>query len=245
MNVESSNVNLEPLTLVHDDVELIGEIAIPAGTGPHPAVMVMHNALGMDDFIRDRVRRLARLGYVAIATDMYGQGRDGFRDDPQAGGSLMMALVNKPEHLRARVVAWYEKLKSHPQVDAARIAAIGFCFGGQCVLELARSGVDAKAIVSYHGLLTTALPAQPGAVQAHVTVYTGAKDPYVPAADVAALRHELNEAGAHFQITEFSDAYHAFTDPRSAGLGRPGIGYDKIADAVSWAGTLALFETLV
>lgn len=110
------------------------------------------------------------------------------------------------------------------------------------MLELARSGVDVKAVISFHGLLTTALPAKPNSIQCQTAIYTGAKDPYAPAADVDVLRDELTQAGAHFQITVFNDAYHAFTDPQSSAMGRPGIAYDPIADKVSWAGALALLE---
>lgn len=235
--------DLQKLAFEHDGTQLIGEIAQPNGIGPFPAVMVMHNALGMDDLLRERARALAQLGYIAIVTDMYGRGGDSFRSNPKSGGELMMALVNNPQRLRARVVAWYEQIKAHACVDAARIAAIGYCFGGQCVLELARSGADAKAIVSYHGLLTTTAPAEIGKVRGQLAIYTGGKDPYAPAKDVDALRQELSNADAQFQITVFNDAYHAFTDPRVNSMDRPGIAYNKIADRVSWAGTLALLET--
>jgi dienelactone hydrolase len=129
-----------------------------------------------------------------------------------------------------------------PNVDRTRVAAIGYCFGGQCVLELARSGADVKAVVSYHGILKTALPAQRGAVRAQVAVYTGAKDPYAPAADVEALRQEMLAAEARWQIMTFGEAYHGFTDPDSTMSALPGLGYDQIAHHVSWAGTLALLQ---
>jgi len=237
--------DLQTLAFEHDGTPLVGEIAMPQGSGPFPAVMVMHNALGMDDLLRDRARALARLGYVAVVTDMYGRGSDGFRNNPKSGGELMMALVNAPARLRARVVAWFEQIKMHPHIDAARIAAIGYCFGGQCVLELARSGADIKAMVSFHGLLTTAKAAEKKAVRGQLAIYTGAKDPYAPSTDVDALREEFTHANAGFQITVFNDAYHAFTDPRADTMGRPGIAYNKIADRVSWAGMLALLEVAV
>jgi len=231
---------LQAMTFQHDGMQLIGEIAVPKTAGPHPAVLVMHNAHGLGDHVRERARRLAELGYVAVATDMYGAGR--YYSDPSAAGVLLMELVNTPQRLRARTVAWYEQLKARPEVDPERIAAIGFCFGGQCVLELARSGADIKAIVSYHGLLSTPAPAQPDAIRGQMAIYTGAKDPYAPAEHVAALQQELTAAGAHFQITVFNDAFHAFTDPHAGEMGRVGIAYDPIADRVSWAGTLALLE---
>jgi dienelactone hydrolase len=157
----------------------------------------------------------------------------------------MVDLLNPPQRLRARAAAWYEYLKTRQEVDPQRIAAIGFCFGGQCVLELARSGADVKAVVSYHGLLSTSLPAMPGAIQGHVAIYTGAKDPYAPAEHVRALQEEMAAAGAHLQITVFSEACHAFTDPNAGAIGRDGLAYDPIADRVSWAGTMALLEATI
>lgn len=234
-------MELRAIEFDHDGVELVGQMAVPQKPGPHPAVMVMHTALGLSGMMRERVRRLAQLGYVAIATDMYGAGRD-YHTDPKAGGALMMELLNPPQRLRARAAAWYEQIKARPEVDPERIAAIGFCFGGQCVLELARSGADVKAVVSFHGLLSTSIPTVPGAVHGQVAVYTGAKDPYAPAEQVMALRQEMTAAGAQFQIMMFSEACHGFTDPNAGARGLNGVAYDPIADRVSWAGAIALLE---
>jgi dienelactone hydrolase len=236
--------DLRAIAFDHDGVELVGQMAVPEKPGPHPAVMVMHTALGLGEMMRERVRRLAQLGYVAVATDMYGGGVD-YRTDRKSGGKAMMALLTPPERLRARAAAWYEQLKARPEVAPQCVAAIGFCFGGQCVLELARSGADVKAVISYHGLLSTSMPAAPGAVHGQVAIYTGAKDPYAPAEHVTALQEEMTAAGAHFQITVFSEACHAFTDPNASTIGLDGIAYDPIADRVSWAGTIALLEATI
>jgi dienelactone hydrolase len=232
---------LRAMAFDHDGVELVGQIAVPEKPGPHPAVMVMHTGLGLGEMMREKVRRLARLGYVAVATDMYGGGID-YRTDRKAGGKLMTDLLKPPQRLRARAVAWYEQLKARPEVDPQSIATIGFCFGGQCVLELARSGADVKAVVSFHGLLSTSMPALPGTVHGQVAIYTGAKDPYAPAEHVTALREELAAAGAHFQIMVFSEVCHSFTDPNADAMSMDGIAYDAIADRVSWAGAMALLE---
>ena len=237
---------LRAIAFKHDGVELVGQIAVPEQSGPHPAVMVMHTALGLSELMRERVRRLAGLGYVAVATDMYGGGVD-YHSDPKSGGELMQNLLTPPQRLRARAVAWYEHVKTRPEVDPEQVAAIGFCFGGQCVLELARSGVDVKAVASFHGLLSTVMPARAGAVHGQIAIYTGAKDPYATAEDVTALQQEMTAAGAHFQITVFSDACHAFTDPNASAVakGREGIAYDPVADRVSWAGTVALLDQTI
>jgi dienelactone hydrolase len=235
---------LHAMVFDHDGVELIGQIAVPEKPGPHPAVMVMHTGLGLGEMMREKVRRLAQLGYVAVATDMYGGGVD-YLTDRKAGGALMADLLKLPQRLRARANAWYEQLKARPEVDPQGIAAIGFCFGGQCVLELARSGADLKAVVSFHGLLSTSMPALPGAVRGQIAIYTGAKDPYAPAEHVRALQEEMTAAGAHFQVTVFSDACHSFTDPSASAMGMDGIAYDAIADRVSWGGALALLEATI
>jgi len=158
----------------------------------------------------------------------------------------MMGLHKEPQKFRDRVVGWYETLKKQPGIDTNRIAAFGFCFGGNCVLELARSGADVKAVISYHGLLKTAFPAESGAVRALVSIFTGSEDPFAPPEDVAGFRKEMETAGAKFQITEYSGVYHAFTDPsgeREMTL-IPGIKYDALADRLSWAATVVLLENV-
>ena len=163
---------------------------------------------------------------------------------------LFLALASAPlfadPHLvRGRVAAWFELLKARPEVDPGRIGAIGYCFGGQCVLDLARSGADVKVVVSYHGLLQTALPAPPGGIKAQIVVYSGAKDPYVPREVVSAFQDEMLAAEARWQITVFGEAYHSFTDPDAGQMGLPGLAHDPLAERLSWAGTEILLESLL
>jgi dienelactone hydrolase len=180
------------------------------------------------------------LGYVAIATDMYGGGV--YHADRQGAGESLGPLWSNPKLLRSRVVSWLECLKGRPEVDASRVAAIGYCFGGQCVLELARSGADIRAVVSYHGILKTHEPARLGEIKAQVAVYTGALDPYAPLTDVQSFRNEMVSAGARWQLTEFGNAYHAFTDYRLPQEPELGLAFDPVAEAVSWSGTVALLK---
>jgi dienelactone hydrolase len=233
----------QTVKLDHAGAALEGFLAIPAGPGPHPAVMVMHDAHGLSDRMRGVARRLADAGYVALATDMYGGGLH--HPVPEAAGVAIAPLWKDPELLRQRVLAWFDLLRSRPEAAPDRTGAIGYCFGGQCVLELARSGADVKAVVSYHGILTTATPAQPGTVKARIAVYTGTKDPYVPREDVAAFRDEMIGAGTRWQITEFGEVYHSFTDPGAGSSGSSGLAYDRLADSVSWAGTEAMLGELL
>jgi dienelactone hydrolase len=227
----------------HDGLMLTGQIARPAGDGPHRGVLVMHSALGLDDLVCRRACDLAALGYVALATDMYGVGRNPLSKEEV--GPLFLALQESPDLLRSRVIAGFDKLRGVPEVDATRVSAIGFCFGGQCVLELARTGADLRSVVSFHGLLRTAMPAQPGTVQAKVLTISGARDPYVPAEDVAAFRDEMTNAAADWQVTVYGQGLHAFTEPDIDKQDVPGTAYDPFLDPLSWAqATAFLGETL-
>lgn len=236
-------MELEKLELAHEGAALVGEVARPQGAGPHPAVLVMANAIGLGNQVRAAARALAALGYIAICTDMYGGGR--YYHDATEAADDYLGLMNAPDLLRARVVAWYQAAAALSGVDAPRIAAIGYCFGGCCVLELARSGVDVKAVVSYHGILTTHNPAQPGVIKGKVAAYCGALDPYAPADTITGLRSEMDAAGARCDITVFGNVFHSFTDPEPHEPPLPGIGYDAVAHKVSWAGTLVLLDEVL
>ena len=142
--------------------------------------------------------------------------------------------------IRSRIVAWFDALVQRSEVDAARVASIGYCFGGTCAMELARSGANVKASVSLHGILSTHAPAKPGAITGDVVAWCGEDDPHSPPDQVEAFRAEMRDAGARCQITVFGQVVHAFADPEAGAMGRDGIAYDARADAVSWAGTVAL-----
>lgn len=228
-----------PIDCRHEGLVLRGRMVVPAGAGPHPAVLVVPTAFGLGGHIPAIADRLAAAGYAALAVDMYGDGV--FTRDSQEIAGLVAPLWGNAARLRSRMGAWLGVLRAHAEVDPARIAAIGYCFGGQCVLELARGGADLRAVVSFHGILTTEAPAEKGAVRAHVAVHTGALDPHVPPAHVAALRGELIAAGADWQIAEYGGAYHAFTDPEAA-TPETGRAYHALADRLSWTSTLTLLE---
>jgi dienelactone hydrolase len=230
---------LQPLALSHDGDALEGYIARPEGKGPFPTVIIYHSGLGLKPFECDKAKALAKLGYLAVVADMFGLDAR----SPQPGDlSSYQRLTAREGFLRDRVVTWFDTVTALAEVDASRIGAFGFCMGGQCVLELARSGRDACAVVSYHGTLTTHSAAKKGTVKPIVAAYCGLEDPYAPAETIWALREELTAAEAEFHIAEFAQVGHSFTNPEATGE-MPGLKYDKVADAVSWAGTLALFET--
>jgi dienelactone hydrolase len=230
---------LQPLPLSHDGDALEGYIARPEGEGPFPAVIIYHSGIGLKPFECDKAKALAKLGYLAVVADMFGLAA---RNIQPGDLSAYEKLRARDAFLRERVVTWFDAIAALPEVDASRIGAFGFCMGGACVLELARSGRGAKAVVSYHGTLTTHDAATKGNVKPVVAAYCGLADPYAPADTIATLRNELGAAEAEFHIVEFAKVGHSFTNPDATGT-MPGIAYDAVADAVSWAGTLALFET--
>jgi dienelactone hydrolase len=232
---------MEPIEVEHGGTTLRGYAARPSVDGPVPAVLVMHSALGIGHGVNEPVaRKLADEGYLAVCTDMYGGHLEGAGIE-DAGLAYAENLADPDRH-RDRTVAWFDAVAGRPDVDAARVAAVGFCYGGTTVLELARSGAALRAAVSYHGILTTHRKAEPGTIAGHVVAYCGAGDPYAPLTDVDALRDELASAGVRYQITTFGSVGHGFTDPDAARLELEGVSYDELANDLSWNGTLVLLR---
>jgi dienelactone hydrolase len=230
---------LQPLPLSHDGDALEGYVARPSGKGPFPTVIIYHSGLGLKPFECDKAKAMAKLGYLGVVADMFGLGA---RNIQPGDLSPYEKLRSQDAYLRERVVTWFDTIAALPDADATRMGAFGFCMGGACVLELARSGRDARAVVSYHGTLTTHDAAKKGKVKPIVAAYCGLDDPYAPADTIETLRRELSAAEAEFHIVEFAKVGHSFTNPDAKGE-VAGVAYDAVADAVSWAGTLALFET--
>ena len=232
----------EHVEFEHNGTPLRGYAARPDGTEPAPAVLVMHSALGVAHQVNEAAaRKLAERGYLAVCTDMYAAHLAA--PAIEEAGSASAANLADPEKQRARAVAWFDAVAARPDVDAERVAAVGFCYGGFTVLELARSGANLKAAISYHGTLGTHARAEPGAIQGHVVAYCGAWDPYAPLDDVDDLRREMIDADVrNYQITVFGAAGHGFTDPDAARLSLDGVAYDALSNELSWTGTLVLLQ---
>lgn len=204
--------------------------------GKRPGVLVVHEWWGHNDYARKRARMLAELGYTALAVDMYGGGKTA--DHPEDAGRFASEARKDLDVAEARFLAAREVLARHPTVDAGQIAAIGYCFGGGVVLEMARRGVDLDAVASFHGSLATPSPARPGAVKARVLVFTGEADPMVPPEQVSAFEQEMQAAGASYSVVVYPGAKHSFTSPEADALGQKfglPLAYDAKADAESWA----------
>jgi len=210
-------------------------------TGRRPGVLVVHEGLGLNDHAMERARMIARLGYVALAADMFGDRRQA--TDLEQARALVGELRREPSALRRRARAALETLAALPQVDAGRLGAIGFCFGGSTVLELARDGADLKAVVSFHGVLATTAPASAGQVKARILVCTGADDPLVPTDQVVAFEEEMRRAAVgDWQVISYGRTLHGFTNPAADGSILASALYNESADRRSWAAMTGLFE---
>jgi dienelactone hydrolase len=207
-----------------------------------PGVLVMPEAFGLGTHATQRAERLASLGYVALAGDPYGNGLQ--VTDLQEAIKRASALREDLATFRQRARVALDTLASLPQVDASRLAAIGYCLGGTFALELARDGAPLRGVVSFHGGLETPRPAVAGQVKAKILVCTGADDPFVPVAQVNALAEEMTQAQADWQIISYSGTVHSFTNPDADRVGVPGIAYNVLADARSWKAMVAFFEEI-
>ncbi len=203
--------------------------------GERPGVLVVPEWWGVDSYTRRRARMLAELGYTALVVDMYGGGK--VVTTPDEASKLSSEAMQNFDISKARFMAAMDFLKKQPFVDPTRIAAIGYCFGGGIVLNMARQGVDLRVVVSFHGGLTAVKPAQPGGVKAKILVLSGDADPLVPPEQVEAFRREMKTAGADFQFISYPGAMHAFTNPEADALGKKfnlPIAYNAKADKESW-----------
>ncbi|MES2660422.1 MAG: dienelactone hydrolase family protein [Verrucomicrobiota bacterium] len=204
-----------------------------AVTGKRPAVLVIHQWTGLTENEKRRSRMLAELGYNVFAADIYGQG---IRPKPPESGKEAGKYKGDRKLFRDRMTTALDLLKADERTDASKIAAIGYCFGGTGVLELARSGASMAGVVSFHGGLDAAsgMTADAGKIPAKVLVLHGAADPYVPAEQIAAFQKEMDAAGADWQLVFYSGAVHAFTQKEAGNDNSKGAAYNEAADLRSW-----------
>lgn len=212
-------------------------IARPAGHGPHPAVLVCHAWGGRDALMEARASRLAELGYIGAAIDVYGVGKRGV--DVASSEALMMPLVADPPRLRRRLAAAFTAVRALDGVDSDRMGAIGFCFGGMCSILTARMGLPLRGVVSFHGLLKTDATLNER-VTARILVLHGQDDPLAPPADVGAFTETMRRIGAEWQLHAYPGVVHAFTNPNANDPAR-GLRYDADADRRSWHEMAAFF----
>lgn len=200
-----------------------------------PAVLVVHEWWGHNDYARSRAKQLARLGYVALAVDMFGDGKTA--QHPDDAKKFAAETTRDFDVAKARFTAAVDFLKQQPQVMPDKIAAIGYCFGGGIVLNMARQGADLRGVASFHGSLVPVKPAEKGMIKARIIVFNGADDAMISADHIAAFRKEMDEAGADYRFVNYPGAMHSFTNPAADRYGQQfnlALAYNKKADMKSW-----------
>lgn len=241
-----ADIETREITYAADGVEMTGYLAWDNELeGERPGILVVHEWWGQNEYPRMRARRLAELGYTALALDMYGDRK--IAQHPEDAGAFMNASLSNLPAARARFDAGLEVLRAQPTVDAENIAAIGYCFGGGVVLHMARFGADLKAVASFHGSLGLGIaPAgKGGEVKARVVAYNGEDDPFVTQAQIDALLAEMEAAGADFQLINLPGALHSFTNPQATATGKEfglPLVYNELADQASWAHMQLVFN---
>lgn len=211
-----------------------------ARTDKRPGVLVVHEWWGLNDYARRRADELAKLGYVAFACDMYGEGKQA--EHPQDAGRMAMEVRMNVQEWRRRAAEALRVLASQPQCDGSKLAAIGYCFGGSTALQLAYSGADLDAVVTFHAALPVPTAAEAQQIKAAIQVHQGAQDGFIPEESIQQFRQALDGAHADWTLTYHAGAVHGFTVPGAEDRGMPGLKYDRHADLRSWQSMLDLFR---
>lgn len=241
-----AEIMTEEIKYESDGVELTGFVAWDDSLQEkRPGIIIVHEWWGHNDYVRNRAKMLAELGYVALAIDMYGTGK--VADHPDNAKAFMQEATQNMDVARARFLAGVEILKSSSKVDGSRIGAIGYCFGGATVLNMARWGADLKGVVSFHGSLGSTVQAAPGDIKAKILVCHGGADSFIPPDAVAAFKQEMDEAKANYQFISYPGAKHSFTNPDADTYAEKfgmDVAYNKEADEQSWKDMQAFFKSI-
>ncbi len=212
-----------------------------ASTAKRPSVLIVHQWTGLTDYEKMRAEQLAGLGYNVFALDIYGKG---IRPQPPAAGKEAGKYKDNRALFRKRLEAGLQVLRGLPQTDPAKIAAIGYCFGGTGVLELARAGAEIAGVVSFHGGLGTPTPEDAKNIRTKVLVLHGADDPFVPPAEVEGFHREMKAAMVDYEFVAYAGAVHAFTQKMAGDDPSKGAAYNAKADAESWEAMKAFFAKI-
>jgi dienelactone hydrolase len=242
---EKSTIKEENITYVADGVTMKGFIAYDADIkGKRPAILVVPEWWGLNDYPKSRARQLASLGYIAMAVDMYGNGK--IAADPKEAQALAGTFYQNPQLGKTRLDAAIKKVKEYEQADPAKVAAIGYCFGGSMVLNSAKLGSDLLGVVSFHGGLAGVKPDK-NLLKAKILVCHGGSDKFVPQHDLDVFKHQLDSVGANYAVKVYPNATHAFTNPAATETGKKfnmPIEYNPEADKNSWNDMKSFFATL-
>lgn len=211
--------------------------------GKRPGVLVVHEWWGQNEYARKRARMLAELGYTALAVDMYGDGKQA--NHPEDAAKFSAELKNNLPEMTARFGAAMKLLRLHPTVEPKNMAAIGYCFGGGVVLEMARRGFNLRAVASFHGNLDTERPTRKGMIKAKLLVANGAADPFTKPEQIAAFKQEMDAAEVDYRFINYPGAKHSFTNPAADRYGKQfnlPLEYNQTADEASWQALQELFR---
>ncbi|MEQ8245308.1 dienelactone hydrolase family protein [Fulvivirga sp.] len=236
----------EEVSYSTDSVTMNGYIAYDkASTEKRPGILVVHEWWGHNAYSRQRADMLAELGYVALAVDMYGDGKEAAH--PQDAMKFSSSVMSNIDEAQARFTKALEKLKANPMVDAEQIAAIGYCFGGSVVLTMANMGMDLEAVVAFHSGVQLPVMPEEGKLTAKVLVCNGADDPFVSPESVTAFKAAMDEAGAQYKYVDYQGAVHAFTSKGADSLGvkfELPLKYNEAADKASWDEMKMMFASV-
>ncbi|HEY0680030.1 MAG TPA: dienelactone hydrolase family protein [Chitinophagaceae bacterium] len=235
----------ENVSYTLDSVTMNGFVAFDSNaTGKRPVVLIVHEWWGVNDYVRNRAKQLAEMGYVAMAVDMYGNGKQAA--DPKEALALAMPFYQNPQMAKNRLDAALNKVKEYGQADLSNVAAIGYCFGGAVVLNAARLGMDAKGVVSFHGSLLGA-PANKDLMKAKVLVCHGGADNFIPQQEIDQFKKQMDSINADYSFITYDSATHAFTNPDATETGKKfnmPIEYNAGADRKSWADMKQFFDRI-
>lgn len=238
-----AEVRTEMVEYKQGDAVLEGYLAYDdAVKGKRPGVLIVHEWMGINNYVKKRAEQLARLGYVAFAADIYGKGVRPKNSDEAAAESKKYKTDR--QLMRNRVNAGLDVLKNHKLVDTKKTSAIGYCFGGTTVLELGRSGADVAGIVSFHGGLDSLNPNDAKNIKGKVLALHGGDDPFVPAEQVAAFQDEMRKANVDWDMVVYGGAVHSFTNPDAGNDNSKGAAYNEKADKRSWEDMKQFFSEI-
>lgn len=235
-------INESAVTYSADTVTMNGFVAYDsANTAKKPVVLIVHEWWGLNEYIKTRARQLAELGYLAMAVDMYGNGKQA--DNPELAGKMATPFYSNPAMAKSRFDAALAYVKTLPSADTSQVAAIGYCFGGAQVLNMAKLGSPLRGVVSFHGGLA-GVPADKNLLKAAILVCHGEADSFVPAAEIAQFKKQMDSIGADYSFKSYANATHAFTNPEATEKGKKfkmPIEYNAAADSASWNDMKAFF----
>ena len=235
MTAKTPAIKMEAVSYSSDSAALTGYVAYDSNlTAKLPVVLIVHEWWGLNDYVKSRAKQLAELGYLAMAVDMYGNGKMG--NNPDEAGKLATPFYQNPAFAKSRFDAALAKIKTYSQADTSKIAAIGYCFGGSVVLNVARLGEQLNGVVSFHGNLV-GVPADKNLLKAAVLVCHGADDQFVKPEEVATFKKQMDSIGANYTFKAYAGATHAFSNPAATEWGQKfkiPIAYNAAADTASW-----------